>query len=85
MSEASRRDFLALTGAGVAAIGVGAAVSAPAEAASASAAPRHAEPLVAHVSDPSGAELRIHSGDSTIVVHDRELVVRLLRASAKRG
>ncbi|MBE7163404.1 MAG: twin-arginine translocation signal domain-containing protein [Williamsia herbipolensis] len=84
MTVPSRRDFLITTGAGAAAAGALVAVPGPADAAAKQpAAPAHAEPLVAHVADPHGSEVRLHSGTRTVVVHDRDLVVRLTRAAAE--
>jgi hypothetical protein len=84
MARASRRDFLVAAGTGAAAAGVLAAVPTAADAAPGK-PPRNAEPLVAHIADPDGAELIIHRGERSTVVRDRDLVVRLLRAAGKQG
>lgn len=78
MSETSRRGFLAATGAGVAAGSVALGASG-AHAAERSDAAR--ESVVAHVPDHRLAEVRLLVGEREVVVHDRDLVVRLLNAA----
>jgi hypothetical protein len=83
MAKPSRRDFLVATGTGAAAAGAIAVLPAAADAAPSvhRHAPAGATPLVIHIADPAGDELRLHRGDRTTVVHDRELVVRILHAA----
>jgi hypothetical protein len=86
MTDASRRNFLALAGAGAAV--VGAAAVAPA--AAAAAAPKKEanetelpagadQPMVAYVKNPKTGELAVMAGEREVVVRDRELVARLAR------
>jgi anaerobic selenocysteine-containing dehydrogenase len=86
MAKPSRRDFLVATGAGAAAAGAIAVLPGAADAATETrrktpAAPANAKPLVVHLADPDGDELRVHRGNHTTVVHDRDLVVRILHAA----
>jgi len=80
MNDPTRRGFLAIAGAGAAA--VGAAAVAPAAAAAPVRAPAGASgPLVAYVSDMQRGELTLMVGEREVVVHDRELAARLARAA----
>lgn len=87
MSETSRRNFLAAAGVGAAS---GAAVLGGA--ASASARTTRAdrpgsladEPVLAVVDDHTGGTLRLLVGEREVVVEDRDLVARLLRAAGGR-
>jgi hypothetical protein len=87
MTDASRRNFLLIAGAGAAAVGT--AVVAPTAAA---AVPRREKaansegtqlpdgadaPMVAYIKNPKTGELSVMSGEREVVVHDRELVARL--------
>ncbi len=85
MPKASRRDFLLVTGTGTVAAGVLAALPGSADAATPLQAPRDAKPMLVHIADPDGAELHIHTGENSTVVRDRELVIRLQRATGKLG
>jgi hypothetical protein len=85
MGDQSRRGFLALAGAGAAAVGLSAVVPATevlgvpgAEAASAAAS----GPLVAYVKDSRTGEVSVMVGEREVIVHDRELVARLARAAS---
>jgi hypothetical protein len=84
MPKSTRRDFLVVAGTGAAAAGVLAAVPGSADAVTAR-VPSDASPLVVHIPDPHGAQLVIHQDGRTDVVTDRDLVVRLVSASGKRG
>ena len=81
MSSAhNRRNFLALTGAGVAVAGVAAAM--PAGAASDPGLPSGAEgPLVAYVGDLRDDHVALMVGDREVVIQDAALVARLARAA----
>jgi hypothetical protein len=81
MSETSRRKLLAATGAGVAAGTVGLTV-APARAGQARRTPGSArESVVAYVENHRSARLRLMIGEREVVVHDRDLVTRILNAA----
>jgi hypothetical protein len=41
------------------------------------------EPVVAHVADPTSDELTLMFGENEVVVHDRDLVTRLLNAAGR--
>ena len=82
MSDTSRRTFLAVAGAG-ATVGAGALTSA----ATGSAGTTRRRPdsaheaVVAYVKDHTSHELRLLVGEREIVVHDRDLVTRILNAA----
>jgi hypothetical protein len=84
MSETSRRKFLAATGVGAAAVplalATGTANAAPARPRPGSAR----EPVLAVVTDHTTSELRLLVGEREVVVHDRDLVTRILNAAGGR-
>ena len=81
MSETNRRKFLAVTGAGAVAGAVGLTAS-PASAAVARRAGSSAqEPVVAYIEDHGSDELHLMAGEREVVVHDRDLVTRILNAA----
>lgn len=90
MSESTRRGFLKIAGAGAA---VGAAAVATTAAVQsgrteptgpAAAVPAGASgPLVAYVRDVRGAEVSVLVAGTEVVVHDKELVARLISARAR--
>ena len=82
MSETDRRKFLAVTGAGAAA-GAVALTAGPVLAAGTSRPSKHAaaESVVAYVEDHRSGRLRLMLGDREVVVHDRDLVSRILDAA----
>ena len=88
MAKLTRRDLIKQTSAGAAALGALAAVpglagaqGAPeAHAAGPSAADRNG-PLVAYLRDVAAGEIGLLVGTREIIVRDRELVQRLLRAA----
>jgi outer membrane receptor protein involved in Fe transport len=84
MSTTSRRRFLGVAGAGVAAAGATAAVPGVALAAP-TARSSHAatESVVAYVSDATSSELTLMVGERAVVVHDRDLVNRILDAAGR--
>ena len=79
MSETNRRKFLAVTGAGLAAGTVG-LVAGPASA-EARRSGSAQEPVVAYVGDHGSDELHLMVGEREVVVHDRDLVTRILNAA----
>lgn len=82
MSETNRRKFLATAGAGTAVGVAGLTVGPLAGSATASPSGRSAkEHVVAVVGDHRGSTITLLVGDREVVVHDRDLVVRLLNAA----
>jgi hypothetical protein len=85
MTETSRRKLIAAAGAG-AAVGTvgltGGLTGGRASAAEVTRRPGSAhEPVVAFVKDHKSSELRLMVGEREVVVHDRDLVNRLLNAA----
>jgi anaerobic selenocysteine-containing dehydrogenase len=80
MSETSRRKFLAVAGAGAAAGVVGISAS-PAFAGSTQSRLAAKETVLAYVEDHHGSVVKLLVGEREVVVHDRDLVVRLLNAA----
>jgi hypothetical protein len=81
MGEMSRRRLLASAGAGVAAGTIG-LTTGPADAGEAPRSTSSArESVVAYVKDHRSSELRLLVGEREIVVHDRDLVTRILNAA----
>ncbi|MBO0846594.1 MAG: twin-arginine translocation signal domain-containing protein [Nocardioides sp.] len=81
MSETSRRKLLAATGAGVAAGTVGLTMG-PARASQARPTASSArESVVAYVPDHKSPTLSLMVGEREVVVHDRDLVTRILNAA----
>ncbi|QBR92748.1 twin-arginine translocation signal domain-containing protein [Nocardioides euryhalodurans] len=78
MTDTSRRKFLAATGAGAVAGTVAAAGSAQAATPHADSAQ---ESVVAYVPDHRRSELHVLVGEREVVVHDRDLVTRILNAA----
>ena len=84
MSETSRRKFLAATGVGATA-GAIALTSGVAGAAAAHRSKDSAqEAVLAVVSDHRSSELHLLVGEREVVVHDRDLVTRILNAAGGR-
>ncbi|GAA1161838.1 hypothetical protein GCM10009630_70170 [Kribbella jejuensis] len=82
MGDSTRRGFLAMAGMGAAAVGVGAAAPAAAgEQSGELSGARSAGPLVAYVRDVRRHEIAVMVGEHEVVVHDRDLVNRLVQAS----
>jgi len=84
MNSTSRRRFLGVAGAGVAATAATTAVPGVASAAS-TARSSHAatESVVAYVSDATSSELTLLVGEREVVLHDRDLVHRILNAAGR--
>ncbi len=83
MSDTSRRKFLAAAGvgatAGTIALATGVAGAGAAEARRNAGSAR--EPVLAVVPDHQTSELRLLVGEREVVVHDRDLVTRILNAA----
>ena len=80
MSETSRRKFLAVTGAGAAA-GDGRADRRPGGRGAAATPDSAAESGRRLRARPPAGELRLMVGEREVVVHDRDLVTRILNAA----
>jgi len=81
MSDTSRRKFLTVAGAGVAA-GTVTATTGPAFAGETRRRADSAkEPVVAYVRDHRSSTLRMMVGEREVIVHDRDLVNRILNAA----
>jgi hypothetical protein len=80
MSDTSRRKFLAVTGAGAAA-GTVALTAGKASAAARRSPDAAKESVVAYVRNHRSGEIRLMVGDREVIVHDRDLVTRLLNAA----
>jgi hypothetical protein len=80
MSETDRRKFLAVAGGGAAAGMVG-LTAGPAVASSRRSPKSARETVVAYVEDHRSSKLRLMVGEREVVVHDRDLVVRILNAA----
>ena len=81
MTDTSRRKLIVAAGAG-AAVGTVALTGGHAAAAEATRRPGSAhEPVVAFVKDHKSSELRLMVGEREVVVHDRDLVTRILNAA----
>jgi hypothetical protein len=84
MNDLSRRRFIGTAGAGAAAAGASMVLPSSADAAPARLTDASAtEPVVAHVADPASDELTLMFGENEVVVHDRDLVTRLLNAAGR--
>ena len=82
MSETSRRKFLAVAGAGAAVGTVALTGAAAAAAGEARREPGSAqETVVAYVKDHRSSKLRLMVGEREVIVHDRDLVNRILNAA----
>ncbi|WP_020388740.1 twin-arginine translocation signal domain-containing protein [Kribbella catacumbae] len=77
-SDATRRGFLVMAGAGAAAVATPGAVAQPATFTTESSGP-----LVAYVGNVGRSEVSIMVGEQEVVVHDADLVARLVRASGR--
>jgi hypothetical protein len=80
MSRTSRRTILAVAGTGAAAGTVGLS-SGTASATSRQKAGSAQESVLAYVKDHRSDELQLMVGEREVVVHDRDLVVRILNAA----
>jgi hypothetical protein len=81
MTDTSRRKLIVAAGAGAAVGSVG-LTSGRASAADVTRRPGSAhEPVVAFVRDHKSSELRLMVGEREVVVHDRDLVNRILNAA----
>lgn len=84
MSETSRRRFIGVAGAGAAAVGATAVLPrTPFQDDTAPGLTGPMESLVAHVSDPAAGIVTLMVGEREVVVHDRDLVARLVAAAGR--
>ncbi|WP_395659488.1 hypothetical protein [Nocardioides sp.] len=83
MSETSRRKFLAAAGVGATAstVALATGVVGAAGAAEARRQPHSAQEPVLAIVDHTSSELRLLVGEREVVVHDRDLVTRILNAA----
>lgn len=82
MNDTSRRRFIGVAGAGAAAAGATVLVPGTAEAAQTRLSPGSAaSSVVAHVHGPHSDKISLFVGEREVVVHDRDLVARLLNAA----
>lgn len=81
MSDTSRRNFLAAAGAGTVAVGTVAVTSGAADASARIRPDSAKEAVVAYVKNHQSDELRLMVGEREVVVHDRDLVTRILNAA----
>jgi hypothetical protein len=82
MSDTSRRRFIGVAGAGVAAVGATALTPGVATAAQTRLHPDSAKaPVVAFVSDVDSDEVTLMVEEREVVVHDRDLVTRIRNAA----
>jgi len=82
MSETSRRNFMAAAGAGAAATTAVALSAGSAQAKPAALSRKGAtESVVALIDDHKGATVRLLVGENEVIVHDRDLVTRILNAA----
>lgn len=80
MSDTSRRTFLVVAGAGAA----GTVAATTSKAFASETRPRAdsaKEPVVAYVRDHQSGELELMVGEREVIVHDRDLVARILNAA----
>jgi hypothetical protein len=85
MNDSTRRGFLTLMGTGAATVATVAVAPQALGKDQADKAPKPdlREPLVAHVRDPRRGEVALMVGESEVVVHDPDLVARLVQAAGR--
>jgi outer membrane receptor protein involved in Fe transport len=84
MSETSRRRFIGVAGAGAAVAGATALVPGAATAAQTRLREKGARsPVVAYVSDIDSDEVTLMVEEREVVLHDRDLVIRLRNAAGR--
>jgi hypothetical protein len=84
MNDTSRRRFIGVVGAGAVTAGAATVLPDTALASEPQLGPDSAsESLVAHVADPHSDEVTLMLGEREVVVHDRDLVTRLLNAAGR--
>lgn len=83
MSETSRRRFIGVAGAGAAAAGATALVPGAANAAETRLHGKSAASTVVALVDPKSDQVTLMVGEREVVVHDRDLVHRLLNAAGE--
>jgi hypothetical protein len=84
MSEISRRNLLATTGAGAAGAAGVVALGASAANAAVPREDRARDSVVAYVADHRHDEVRLYVGEEEIVVRDKDLATRILNAAGGR-
>ena len=84
MGDTSRRRFIGVSGAGAAIVGASTLLPAAAQAATTRLHGKSAtSPVVAYVTDVRSDEVTLMVDEREVVVHDRELVTRLLNAAGR--
>jgi hypothetical protein len=88
MAKLTRRGFIRKTSVGAATLGALVAVprlaevdAAPQPHAAGGPTAGHHEPLLAHVRNHASGEIALLVGTREVVIHDRELVMRLVKAA----
>jgi hypothetical protein len=88
MAKLTRRGFIRKTSVGAATLGALVAVprlaevdAAPQPHAAGGPTAGHHEPLLAHVRNRASGEIALLVGTREVVIHDRELVMRLVKAA----
>ena len=88
MAKLTRRGFIRKTSVGAATLGALVAVprlaevdAAPQPHAAGGPTAGHHEPLLAHVRNRASGEIALLVGTREVVIHDRELVMRLVKAT----
>ena len=84
MGDTSRRRFIGVSGAGAAAVGASTLIPGAASAATTRLHGKSStSPVVAYVSDVHSDELTLMVDDREVVVRDRDLINRLLNAAGR--
>ena len=83
MNSSSRRRFLGVAGAGAVAAGATAVPGVASAAPTARSSHAATESVVAYVSNATSSELTLLVGEREVVVHDRDLVHRILNAAGR--
>ena len=83
MTESSRRRFLGVAGPGAAVVGTTALIPSAASAAQTRLHGTGASSVVAYVADARSSQLVLMVGEREVVVHDPDLVTRLLNAAGR--
>jgi hypothetical protein len=81
MSDTSRRNFLAVAGAGAGAVAVAGVTGGAAVAGTVRSAGAATEPVVAYVENPHASVVHLMVGDREVTVDDKELATRIVNAA----